>query len=131
MDDESLNCEQRSQLLIDFYHITDFSIQSIRRVLFVLRNPDIYGITYESVLDQIKTVFFILGKAPQSLGKEMELPKENVNFEMYRWEDYNGIKRDNPKIMQDMAYTDQDGFDEFMFRGWKKLPIWLLWGLFT
>ncbi|PWM36556.1 MAG: hypothetical protein DBX66_06605 [Clostridiales bacterium] len=40
----------------------------------------------------------------------MELPKENVNFEMYRWEDYNGIKRDNPKIMQDMAYTDQDGF---------------------
>ena len=110
VDDESLNCEQRSQLLIDFYHITDFSIQSIRRVLFILRNPDIYGNTNESVLDQIKTFFFILGKAPQSLGKEMQLPKENVNFEMYRWEDYNGIKRDNPKIMQDMAYTDQDGF---------------------
>ena len=82
VDDESLNCEQRSQLLIDFYHITDFSIQSIRRVLFILRNPDIYGNTNESVLDQIKTFFFILGKAPQSLGKEMELPKENVNFEM-------------------------------------------------
>lgn len=98
---------QKAQKVIDFYKITEPSQQFIKRVLSVIRD-------IAHIARRIEAFFFLLEKVPDLIGTEMGLPADDVDYSIFRWEDYKGLTAYNPGAMQDMPIQTKMASGESM-----------------
>ena len=103
------------QRLRGLIRIPEFSDQFLRRVIhaatrienFVTPTPD----------EMVQRFSTIMEHAPTPISEEADLPGEEVNFDLYRHEDFRGITLFQPGTMQQMAYTDSYGFRRISING--------------